>query len=42
MREMRLRHRAMQLLGAIPARRVSAVQRRIFGDIADLRLIMWQ
>ena len=37
---MRLHHRPMQLLGSLPARRVSAAQRRIFGDIVDMRLIM--
>lgn len=40
MREMRLRHRPMQLLGTIPAHCVSAAQQRIYEDIVDMRLIM--
>lgn len=38
--KMRLRHRPMQLLGAIPAHCVSAAQQRIFEGIVDMRLIM--
>lgn len=40
MREVWPCHRPMQLLGAIPAHRVSAAQQRIYGDIVDMRLIM--
>ena len=40
MREMRLRHRPMQLLGAIPAHCVSTAQQRIYENIVDMRLMM--